>query len=163
MARAGSGTASTEETRPTSNQTWSSSLLVNAPFNISSFGEDESGELYVIDLGGTVYRVSSPLAVSPPSGIYSAHQELDLVITLYDRDIALESLGLSVDGQSRTDLLPQCLAGASWPSGGRTLRCPDFTRDLMTGYRVIKVSAKRSDGQLVTRSITWKIEAAVER
>ena len=32
-------------------------LLLDTAMNISSFGEDEQGELYVVDLGGTVSRI----------------------------------------------------------------------------------------------------------
>jgi uncharacterized protein (TIGR03437 family) len=34
--------------------------LLDTTYNISSFGEDEYGELYVVALGGAVYRLSSP-------------------------------------------------------------------------------------------------------
>jgi len=33
-------------------------LLNDTTLNISSFGEDEAGNLYVVDLGGSVYRLS---------------------------------------------------------------------------------------------------------
>lgn len=36
------------------------SLLMDTSYRISSFGEDESGELYVVDHGGTVYRFGAP-------------------------------------------------------------------------------------------------------
>jgi glucose/arabinose dehydrogenase len=36
---------------------WQSSLLLDSPYNISSFGEDEAGELYVVDRDGNIYRV----------------------------------------------------------------------------------------------------------
>jgi glucose/arabinose dehydrogenase len=32
-------------------------LLLNTPHNISSFGEDESGEIYVVTYGGTIFRI----------------------------------------------------------------------------------------------------------
>ena len=39
---------------------WESSLLLESGLNISSFGEDESGELYLADYGrGEVYRIES--------------------------------------------------------------------------------------------------------
>ncbi len=39
---------------------WQSNQLLDEPFNISSFGEDEAGELYVADLsGGRVLRIDS--------------------------------------------------------------------------------------------------------
>jgi len=39
-------------------------VLLDTSFNISSFGEDEAGELYVVDLNGGVYRLVSDAA--PP-------------------------------------------------------------------------------------------------
>jgi hypothetical protein len=35
---------------------WTMSTLVDTSLLISSFGEDEAGELYVVNLGGAVYR-----------------------------------------------------------------------------------------------------------
>lgn len=37
--------------------TWSSTELLDSDISISTFGEDERGELYVADLGGTLYRL----------------------------------------------------------------------------------------------------------
>ncbi len=34
--------------------------LLDTALNVASFGEDESGELYVVDLGGTVSRLTNP-------------------------------------------------------------------------------------------------------
>jgi hypothetical protein len=39
-------------------------LLLNSGENISSFGEDEDGEIYVVGLGGTVHRIVNPDAPS---------------------------------------------------------------------------------------------------
>lgn len=39
-----------------------SRLLLDTPYNISSFGEDEAGELYVVSLAGTIYRIVNPNA-----------------------------------------------------------------------------------------------------
>jgi len=33
------------------------SLLLDTELRISSFGEDAAGEVYVVDLGGAVYRI----------------------------------------------------------------------------------------------------------
>jgi len=38
---------------------YSSSTLLDAGFNVVAFGEDEAGELYVADYGGTLYRFAS--------------------------------------------------------------------------------------------------------
>ena len=39
-------------------------LLLDTSLNISSFGEDEAGEIYVVGLGGTVHRISSMSSTS---------------------------------------------------------------------------------------------------
>ena len=36
---------------------WRNALILRSGVQLSSFGEDEAGELYVTDLGGTLYRV----------------------------------------------------------------------------------------------------------
>jgi len=38
---------------------WQSLLLLDSDANIASFGEDEQGELYVLDLGGQIYRLAA--------------------------------------------------------------------------------------------------------
>jgi len=42
---------------------WSATEWADTSMNISSFGEDEDGGLYVIDLGGSVHRFVSPTSV----------------------------------------------------------------------------------------------------
>ena len=37
--------------------TWESKMLFNTPYNISSFGEDQNGDIYLLDLNGGVYRL----------------------------------------------------------------------------------------------------------
>ena len=39
--------------------TWTQRQLLESKLSISSFGEDEAGELYLLDLGGTLYRVTA--------------------------------------------------------------------------------------------------------
>jgi len=41
------------------------SLLLNSGLNVSSFGEDERGEIYIVGLGGTVHRLVNLNAPSP--------------------------------------------------------------------------------------------------
>ena len=44
-----------------SGQTWAGGLINDAPFNVSAFGEDEAGELYVANYSGSaIYRIVSP-------------------------------------------------------------------------------------------------------
>jgi glucose/arabinose dehydrogenase len=44
-------------------------LLVDAPLNITAFGEDEAGEIYVVGQNGTVNRITA--SPSPPACSYS--------------------------------------------------------------------------------------------
>ena len=36
---------------------WQSTELMNTPYSISGFGEDEAGNLYLADLGGAIYQI----------------------------------------------------------------------------------------------------------
>jgi glucose/arabinose dehydrogenase len=40
--------------------TWQSVLLKDSPYNISSFGEDQDGELYVVAYDGAIYQITAP-------------------------------------------------------------------------------------------------------
>ncbi len=55
---------------------WTSSLMASTSLAISSFGEDESGELYVADLNGGVYKIVSSQPVIPPDLAGSTKQAL---------------------------------------------------------------------------------------
>ena len=45
---------------PADGGTWSRRLLLDSDALIASFGEDEAGEVYVVDYGGAIYRLASP-------------------------------------------------------------------------------------------------------
>ena len=45
---------------------WTAQRLIDPSLTISSFGQDEAGELYVVDLGGAVYRID-PVANPTPT------------------------------------------------------------------------------------------------
>jgi hypothetical protein len=50
----------------------SATVLLDAPFQISSFGEDEAGEIYVVGLNGSIFRLTNPdaiVAAQRPYGI----------------------------------------------------------------------------------------------
>jgi glucose/arabinose dehydrogenase len=51
---------------------WSSSTALDTSFNISSFGEDQAGNLYVGHYGGSVYRIDTTCP-SPSSGGWMAY------------------------------------------------------------------------------------------
>ncbi len=48
-------------------QSGTGTLLLDTDLNISSFGEDEDGEIYVVGLGGTVHRFVNPDAPARPA------------------------------------------------------------------------------------------------
>src|SRR5262249_49167266 len=48
------------------------SRLLDTPLQISSFGEYESGEIYVVGLGGTVHRIASTTATATASAVSAA-------------------------------------------------------------------------------------------
>ena len=47
---------------------WTSTELLDSELSISTFGEDEQGELYVADLGGTLYRIHGEAFCSVAGG-----------------------------------------------------------------------------------------------
>ncbi len=50
-----------------SNNTWTSRLITDTPYNISSFGQDEQGRLYLADRGsGRIIRISQVSVVTAP-------------------------------------------------------------------------------------------------
>jgi len=44
------------------NGNWYSTLLLDTDMNISSFGEDEAGNLWVVNLAGTIWQITDPSA-----------------------------------------------------------------------------------------------------
>jgi hypothetical protein len=46
---------------PLADGTWSSRQLFDAPFQISSFGEDLGGELYVLDYSGRLWAIDDTI------------------------------------------------------------------------------------------------------
>jgi glucose/arabinose dehydrogenase len=45
--------------RPSADGQWQNEVVLESGLNVSSFGEDAAGELYVIDLGGAVYLLAA--------------------------------------------------------------------------------------------------------
>ena len=80
------------------------SVLLATGLNISSFGEDEQGELYVVDIGGTISKLVSTAASSLATAIEYYHQAFDhyFVTTLANEIAALDS-GMTA-GWARTGL-----------------------------------------------------------
>ncbi len=48
---------------------WSASQLIDTPYSISSFGQDQDGNVYLTDLGGALYELVPPAASLPVGGV----------------------------------------------------------------------------------------------
>jgi glucose/arabinose dehydrogenase len=46
---------------------WYSTILLDTTMNIVSFGEDEAGNVWVVDLNGTIWRLTDPNAIVNPT------------------------------------------------------------------------------------------------
>jgi glucose/arabinose dehydrogenase len=70
------------------------SLLMDTSMSISSFGEDEDGEIYVVGLEGTIRRFTNPNAVAPePFSILSA------VVRKRSNGVVLDPLTIRPNGK----------------------------------------------------------------
>lgn len=95
----------------TSPGVWSSELELDAGFNVSSFGEDQSGELYVTGRNtGGLYRVTSAPYVPPPdltTSIKSASRATAAQGDTVTYTIVLRNTGGPLAASARvTDTLP---------------------------------------------------------
>jgi hypothetical protein len=142
---------------------WDSTELLNTSLLVSSFGEDEDGEVYVVDLGGDVYRIEAPVALSPPSGRYARTQELDLMIQIYEPGVSVDQLELRIDGARAVDGLAACSARGRMPHGGQTFRCPDFLEKLGAGMHVVEARVVSREGREWVAKARWRIDLNYER
>lgn len=134
-------------------------LLLDSSANVSSFGEDEQGELYVVDLGGTVYRIAAPLSLSPGDGRYGQTQDLDLMLHLYVPEARVAAAEIVVDGRPLREDGRICGVLGVMDHGGRTLRCPDFSRRLSLGRHLIEARVELVGGRVLAAAAEWWIEA----
>jgi hypothetical protein len=65
-------------------QNGTSSILLDTGINISSFGEDEAGELYVVGIGGTIHRI---VTVPTFGDVPPAHPFFEWIEALVDAGI----------------------------------------------------------------------------
>lgn len=141
---------------------WFPKLLLDTSLLISSFGEDEDGELYVVDIGGTIFRIAAPVVLSPPSGSYSTTQDVDLMIRVYLPEVQIEHVEMALDGHAWEGDFEGCGIPGRMPHGGQTVRCRDFIRLLDPGRHVISVRVVLADGRSFSSSVIWQIEANLE-
>ncbi|MGE0131682.1 MAG: PQQ-dependent sugar dehydrogenase [Blastocatellales bacterium] len=86
------------------------SLLLDTDIAISSFGEDEAGEIYVVGLGGTVHRIAAAPVATPVSAANYRGPQLasESIVAAFGQNFAA-STQTAPENQS----LPTTLAGAS--------------------------------------------------
>jgi uncharacterized protein (TIGR03437 family) len=80
------------------NGTWRAQLLMDTAFFISSFGEDEAGELYVLSYAGTLYRLVSaaPRALSNVSAAsFEARTMPESIVAAFGTGMATGTLAAS--------------------------------------------------------------------
>jgi glucose/arabinose dehydrogenase len=62
--------------QPNGSGGWTSSLILDSPHNISAFGEDAAGELYVLHHGGAIYRLNASLMADSDGDACTDAEEL---------------------------------------------------------------------------------------
>lgn len=93
--------------------------LLDTSLSISSFGEDQSGEIYLVSLSGTVNRI-----VGPTGGSCALTCPADITVTDEDRD-GSEVVEFSAPTSSGTCGSITCLpaSGSAFPVGTTTVTC----------------------------------------
>jgi uncharacterized protein (TIGR03437 family) len=140
----------------------SSSMVLDTTRNISSFGEDEAGELYVVGLGGTVEGVTNP-AVRVTTNVSAASYRGDRLAP-GSIGVAFGS-GLSTATQGATLPLPTNLAGTQVRiidvAGTERLAPLFFVSPTQVNYQIpdntpvgrVEIRVTSSDGILSTGTV----------
>jgi uncharacterized protein (TIGR03437 family) len=86
------------------------SVLLDTTIAISSFGEDEAGEIYVVGLGGTIHRIAAPGAATTVSAANYRGSPLapESIVAAFGQDFAT-----TTQAAPANQTLPTALAGAS--------------------------------------------------
>src|SRR5262245_3574490 len=88
----------------------STSLIRDTDLPISSFGEDEAGEIYVVGLSGSVHRLAAPSVATPVSA--ASYQGTQLAVESIGAAFG-QSFATSIQIPPANEPLPTTLAGAS--------------------------------------------------
>ncbi|MFN7948572.1 MAG: PQQ-dependent sugar dehydrogenase [Blastocatellia bacterium] len=80
--------------------------LLDTTYNISSFGEDEYGELYVVALGGAIYRISNPAspraAISVSAAGYTVNTAASGICSAFGSNLATNIAAWTTGAQPTT-------------------------------------------------------------
>ncbi|MEX0901889.1 MAG: PQQ-dependent sugar dehydrogenase [Pseudohongiellaceae bacterium] len=148
---------------PDASGTWSQQVLLDHGLSLSTFGEDEAGELYVADLEGTLYRLARPVSLSPSSGVYLSSQTIDLSVILQRTGVTVSSIRAEIDGEDVSSIFLECANEGSLAAGGLSFRCPAIPLSVLTpGNHVFRVDLELSDGTTESDSVEWHILETME-
>ncbi len=142
---------------------WSQQVLLDTSMQISTFGEDEQGELYVASIAGQVARLEAPLSLSPASGDYLQTQSIDLSAILRVNDVSITSLTATLNGIDISAQFSACSLGGTLTNGGRSLRCPDIPLTVLEpGDYTLALTLLLSNGSSVSDSVQWTVLGNIE-
>lgn len=140
------------------NGLWQQQVLLDTDLDITSFGEDDDGELYVADLGGRVFALVAPLSISPASGVYFRSQLIDLGAAVRVPGVAVNTVVASLDGTDVSAAFDNCAVSGDLVAGGVTLRCAAVPLDLLqAGDHQFSLQVQLSNGQTVSDSVAWTL------
>jgi len=139
---------------------WATSVFLETNLSITTFGEDEAGELYVADLGGAVYQLKKTLTISPGSGTYHSAQEIDLAVIVLDSDIDTANFNVlaTLDGADVSQVFLDCAISQTLDNGGATFTCPDLPISLLpAGRHELHIAWDQGSGNVATDKVVWEI------
>ncbi len=142
---------------------WYQEVLLATPYEISTFGQDEQGELYVADINGDVYRLIPPLLISPPSGVYLQTQVVDISLALRVSSLEALSVSASFNGGDVSSALSECLLDGTLAAGGQSFRCGGIPLNILgPGDYTLAVTLELESGISVTDEVVWQVLANTE-
>jgi uncharacterized repeat protein (TIGR01451 family) len=134
---------------------WSSHYLRNADFNVSSFGEDQNGEVYAADIyGGAIYKLISSQPTDYSKSIKMASNSAPHQGDVITYAIVLRNSGTLIANTGRvTDVIP---IGLSYVNGSFTA-----TRGTIdaSGAPTLKWSGVMSNVSIVT--LTYAVTVSI--
>jgi len=137
---------------------WQQEVLLETEFAITTFGEDDTGELYVADLNGQVYALVAPLSISPASGVYFRSQIIDLGIAVRVPGVSVTSVAASLNGADVSADFNACAVSGNLTAGGISQRCGQIPLSLLAaGVHQLSMQVQLSNGQTISDSVTWTL------
>ena len=140
------------------NNSWLHQLLLDTNLRITSFGEDERGELYVADLNGGIFKLIPALSIAPASGTYLSSQMVDISLALRKTGVEVLSTVALLNGSDVSAAFSQCALGGTLSAGGLSFRCPAIPLSvLQPGVHRFEIELNLSDGNSVYDSVEWTV------